>query len=83
MDNLEDKIRVRAYEIWERQGRTGHPEDHWHEAERQVRAQEGSTESPQDHTDATVQEAPPIKAVEAVEVAHKGPANPRRSPRQT
>jgi hypothetical protein len=25
MDDREEKIRVRAYEIWERQGRTGAP----------------------------------------------------------
>ncbi len=29
MDNREEKIRVRAYEIWEGQGRSGSPEDHW------------------------------------------------------
>ena len=28
MDEREEKIRVRAYEIWERQGHTGDPEDH-------------------------------------------------------
>jgi Protein of unknown function (DUF2934) len=34
MGELEEKIRARAYEIWERQGRTGNPEDHWLQAER-------------------------------------------------
>ena len=29
MDSREDKIRVRAYDLWERQGRSGDPQDHW------------------------------------------------------
>jgi hypothetical protein len=45
MDNREEKIRVRAYEIWERQGRTGDPEDHWLKAERELKAEEASTAS--------------------------------------
>jgi hypothetical protein len=32
MDDREEKIWVRAYEIWELQGRSGSPEDHWLEA---------------------------------------------------
>jgi hypothetical protein len=43
MDNREEKIRVRAYEIWERQGRTGDPEDHWLEAESELEAEEEET----------------------------------------
>ena len=35
-DHREEKIRVRAYEIWERQRRTGDPEDHWLEAEHEL-----------------------------------------------
>jgi hypothetical protein len=38
MDNeREAKIRKRAYEIWEREGRSGDPEDHWVRAERELR----------------------------------------------
>jgi hypothetical protein len=38
MDNdVEGKIRRRAYEIWEREGRSGDPEDHWIRAERELR----------------------------------------------
>lgn len=34
-DDKEDRIRQRAYEIWEREGRPhGRHEDHWHEASR-------------------------------------------------
>jgi hypothetical protein len=29
----EQEVRVRAYEIWERTGRAGRPEDHWFQAE--------------------------------------------------
>ena len=65
MDNREEKIRVRAYEIWERQGHTGDPEDHWLEAERELKAEETSTETSQDRSEATVQEASPVEALEA------------------
>jgi hypothetical protein len=59
MDTLEERIRRRAYEIWEREGRMGRPEDHWYRAEREVAgsAPEGS--------EATVEAAPPVSAVEA------------------
>lgn len=33
----EERIRERAYEIWESEGRTGDPQDHWHRAERELR----------------------------------------------
>ena len=33
----EEKIRRRAYEIWEQEGRRGDPEDHWLRAERELR----------------------------------------------
>ena len=37
MDNdLEQRIRERAYELWEREGRSGDPEDHWSRAEREL-----------------------------------------------
>jgi hypothetical protein len=32
----EDKIRQRAYEIWESEGRAGSPEEHWYRAEREL-----------------------------------------------
>ena len=79
MDSREGKIRVRAYEIWERQGRTGNPEDHWLEAEREIKAQEASAETTQDRSEATVEEAPPVKAVEALEEATDSPAKSKGS----
>ncbi|RWD44610.1 DUF2934 domain-containing protein [Mesorhizobium sp.] len=36
-DDREDKIRERAYQIWEREGRIhGDPEQHWHQAEAEI-----------------------------------------------
>jgi hypothetical protein len=34
----EDRIRTRAHHIWEEGGRTGSPEDHWYQAEREIDA---------------------------------------------
>jgi Protein of unknown function (DUF2934) len=72
MDNREVKIRVRAYEIWERQGFTGDPEDHWHEAERELKAEKRITETSQGRSEATVEEASPVEAVEAREAVNDG-----------
>ncbi len=60
MGNREEEIRARAYEIWERQGRSGNPEDHWLEAERELKAEEAPTEASQDRSEATVEEASPV-----------------------
>jgi hypothetical protein len=68
MDNREEKIRTKAYEIWERQGFTGDPEDHWLEAEREIMA-EDTTGTSQERSEATVEEASPVEAVEAREAA--------------
>ena len=81
MDNREEKIRARAYEIWERQGCTGNPEDHWLEAERELKGEE-PTGTTSDRSEATIEEAPPVEAVEALEAATDAPAKnkrPRRS----
>ena len=51
MDTLEDRIRRRAYELWEAAGQTGSPEDHWLEAEREL-------QSSQDHPEATFEDVP-------------------------
>jgi hypothetical protein len=83
MDHRDEKIRMRAYEIWERQGRTGSPEDHWFEAERELRAEEEPTKTTQDRSEATVEEAPPVEAVEALEATSDSPAKRKRSPRSS
>src|SRR3712207_4443154 len=39
-DELEQKIRARAYEIWELEGRmSGRDEEHWYRAESELRAE--------------------------------------------
>jgi hypothetical protein len=65
MDNREEKIRVRAYEIWERQGRTGSPDDHWFGAERDLKDNKELTETSQDRSEATIEQASPIEALDA------------------
>jgi Protein of unknown function (DUF2934) len=49
----DEKIRQRAYEIWENEGRTGNPEDHWFRAEQELAVQG------QERSDATLENAPP------------------------
>jgi hypothetical protein len=78
MDDREEKIRVRAYEIWERQGRTGAPEDHWLEAERE-KAEE-PTDITSDRTEATAEKAPPAAAAETLEAASDDTANGKQLP---
>ena len=59
----DERIRQRAYEIWEREGRTGNPEDHWFRAQREL------DEQGQERSDATVENAPPVTVVEASSAA--------------
>jgi hypothetical protein len=59
----DERIQQRAYEIWENEGRTGNPEDHWFKAENEL-ADQG-----QERSDATVENAPPVAAVEASSAA--------------
>ncbi len=79
MDSREDKIRVKAYDLWERQGRTGDPQDHWLEAERGVRAEEDARTASQDRSEATVEDASPVEAIEALEAASDEKPKRRRS----
>lgn len=83
MDDREEKIRTRAYEIWERQGRSGSPDDHWLEAEREFKAEGQPREASADRSKATVEEAPPVEAVEALEAASNSPAKGKRSSRSS
>ena len=36
MDDEHERIRRRAYELWERDGRSGDPEEHWLRAEKEL-----------------------------------------------
>ena len=53
----EESIRLRAYEIWESEGRAGDPHDHWYRAERELKSQP-------EQSSAMVRNAPPAAAVE-------------------
>jgi len=66
---LEQKIRSRAYQIWEREGRSGRAEDHWLQAERELAAT--GTDQPTASAD-QAQEPASTKQGEAV--AESGPA---------
>ena len=59
----DERIWQRAYEIWENEGRTGNPEDHWFRAERELEEQD------QERSDATVENASPAAAAEASSAA--------------
>lgn len=42
MSDRDERIRQRAYEIWEREGRPGGMEEkHWHQAAEEIAAEEG------------------------------------------
>jgi hypothetical protein len=74
MGDWEEKVRVRAYHLWERQGRTGNPDEHWHEAGRELHAEEAAANS-EDRPQTTVEEATPAEAVEAAQAATPGSAD--------
>ncbi len=73
MGNREEKIQVRAYEIWERENYPGYPEEHWLKAEREIRAEESSADASRDRSGATMEEAP------SAEAATSSPAQNERS----
>jgi Protein of unknown function (DUF2934) len=69
-DEREDRIRQRAYELWQQEGTPdGKPDDHWYQAEREIDEGEGEIEgddvpnlgalreATRQHTDAFVVEA--------------------------
>jgi hypothetical protein len=64
----EDMIRQRAYELWESGGRTGDPQDHWYRAEREL------NETTQERSEATVENASPAAAAEAMGAVSAQPA---------
>ncbi|HEX2136201.1 MAG TPA: DUF2934 domain-containing protein [Microvirga sp.] len=75
MDTLEDRIRRRAYELWEQAGRTGDPEDHWLAAERELTQREGAAEP-------AGQDTSPVAAVEAMEAVGDRAASSGSRPRK-
>ena len=77
MDTLKDRIRKRAYQLWEEAGRSGHPDDHWLQAERELNA-----DSP-DPRGATVEDAPPAEAVAAVEAINSDQSGDEQKRRES
>ncbi|PVE23410.1 hypothetical protein DC522_16260 [Microvirga sp. KLBC 81] len=70
-------MRVRAYHIWERQGRTA-IRTITDEAERDLTVEETAGTS-QNHPEATVEEATPVESVEAAQAATAGSADDKDS----
>lgn len=77
MEDRDERIRRRAYEIWEREGRVGHPEDHWYRAEREIA--QGSRED----SDANVETTSPASAVRAKESVGATKVSEQETPRKT
>jgi len=48
MDNNEEKIRQRAYELWEQNGKTGSELDFWLQAEKEIAKRDNAGAPPQD-----------------------------------
>lgn len=44
----EDKIRQRAYELWEQSGKEGSEMDYWLQAEREINERDNAAPPPQD-----------------------------------
>ena len=73
----QNKIRERAYQIWEREGRQhGRAEDHWSQAERELA--EGQDAAPPAVNGGTVLEAEPKKKNGAAKTAATKPGGQRK-----
>ena len=70
MDVDLERIRLRAYEIWESEGRGGDPMEHWLRAEREMRPSLGSG--------TTVEAGRPVDAVAALEAIAAAGTAPRK-----
>jgi len=45
-DATQDRVRQRAYELWEQHGRSeGHEAEFWHQAERELKAEASSSDT--------------------------------------
>ena len=78
--DLEQRIRVRAYEIWEREGRIhGNAEEHWHAAKLELTSM-GSATSPEEAIAVPAKPKTRRKAAAPVEAVNAAaPARRRRS----
>jgi len=48
MANNEDKVRQRAYELWEQSGKEGSEMDYWLQAEKEIAEHDSAPTPPQD-----------------------------------
>lgn len=48
MDNNEERIRQRAYELWEQSGKIGSEMDFWVQAENEITRRDNAGDRPQD-----------------------------------
>jgi hypothetical protein len=55
----DEKIRQRAYEIWESEGRTGDPEEHWFRTQREL------DDRNQERSDTTAENGPSAAGIKA------------------
>ena len=80
MTDREEKIRERAYGIWEEEGYPhGRAEDHWHRAAREV----GSAEASRPRRNRCPRARPPAAKAGSRSAARPLPAHPRRRPKRT
>lgn len=78
MESHEDKIRERAYAIWEREGSPEGMQDwHWEQAEAEIRAEE---DAPMDRND--VNQSDPMTDAAGAVGEEAAPARGTRSKRQ-
>ncbi|MCW5706683.1 MAG: DUF2934 domain-containing protein [Shinella sp.] len=57
-DDREEKIRKRAHELWQQEGRPdGKPDDHWYQAEREIDQGDGEIEGDDEPNLAAIREA--------------------------
>ena len=79
MSDKEHKIRARAYELWEREGRGhGSHDRHWSEATRQVEAEEADSARPAAVKSAVGKPAS-AKAAAPADAAKPAAAKPRKA----
>lgn len=73
----QDRIRQRAHEIWESEGRPeGRDADHWSRAEEELRSQEGNDKSDEQSSEPQAQATPPAKPKRTTRKSTKAKAEP-------
>lgn len=83
-DEREERIRTRAYELWEQEGRPeGDAERHWAAASREIASEAGATsEAGAENGDAPAKSVPDNTAVNTAATAAEAKQSRKRSGRQ-